>query len=98
MLVESEKKLDDILAREIKKRKGLYLKIEPIHNRGIPDRFCFLPMGIFYLIELKTTKKTTSPIQKAFHKMLNKVGFKVLVIDQSIQIKNLLQEYDNNEK
>lgn len=90
----SEKKLDIYLKKLVEKQGGVYLKVEPIHTRGIPDRFLLMPPGNLMLVELKTTGEIPSPIQKAFHRILKKIGFTVWIIDTKKGADDLINFYE----
>jgi len=49
-----------------------------------------LPGGRLFFIELKTTKQKPRKIQLYVHKKLIDLGFKVYIVDTSLQIKNIL--------
>lgn len=93
-MVEYEKALERQLRDRIKKIGGWCLKLAPLHIRGLPDRLCLLPGGSIYFIELKTTGEKARKSQLVIHKKLKKIGFPVLVIDRSLQIDELLREYE----
>ncbi len=90
MLIESEKVLDKKLCLAIKKRKGIAIKLLAGHLTGLPDRLCLLPGGIMFFAEIKTTGKKTTMIQRAVHKRLRSLGFKVYVIDRSEDLESIL--------
>jgi len=90
--VESEKILERKLSKEIKRIGGLSIKLLSTHFTGLPDRLCLLPGGRLFFIEMKTTKQNPRKIQLKVHKMIRNLGFKVLVIDTSEQIKDFISE------
>lgn len=59
---------------------------------GVPDRIVLLPQGCMAFIEVKAPGKKVRPLQKAIHKKLRRLGYKVYVIDDVEQIKPMLEE------
>jgi len=88
--IESEKILERKLREETEKIGGLCLKLLTTYFTGLPDRLCLLPGGRLFFIELKTTKQKPRKIQLYVHKKLIDLGFKVYIVDTSLQIKNIL--------
>ena len=93
-MVESEKKLERLLNQGVKKLLGISFKFVPLLVAGIPDRICLLPGGRIFFAEIKTTKKKPEKLQLFWHAKLRKLGFRVEVIDTSIQIENILKDYE----
>lgn len=93
-LIESEKVLEDKFTNGIEKLGGICWKWFSIHITGLPDRICLLPGGRIFFAEIKTTKKKPKPRQLIVHRQLRNLGFRVEVIDNSDQIKQILQEYE----
>lgn len=90
---ESEKTIERRLRSELKKKGGWALKMLATHVSGLPDRVCLLPGGVVFFAEIKTTDKKTTRIQKVIHRKLRKMGFEVFIIDQTHQIKDILDSY-----
>lgn len=95
MHIESEKTLEKNLRKALKRVGGMSLKIPAIHHAGIPDRLCLFPIGKAVFVEVKTTKKKPTPIQRLVHRKLAKIGFPVTIIDTSEGIKKLIYENTN---
>ena len=95
-MIENEKYLEKKLADEVKKLGGLSIKLLSTHFSGLPDRLCMLPEGKIFFAEIKTTKKKATKLQLLVHKKLEKLGFLVVVLDTSTQIKEILKEYERN--
>ena len=93
-LIESEKKLERKLSKEIIRIGGICLKIPAIHYMGIPDRLCLLPGGRLFFAEIKTTGKKPEKIQLSVHKRLKNLGFRVEVIDNTEFLNKLIFEYE----
>lgn len=93
-MVESEKKLEKNLREGITKLGGFCIKLEATFIAGLPDRLCLLPGGIIFFAEMKTTNKKPTKIQLWIHRKLQKLGFKVFVIDSTIILKEVLKSYE----
>jgi len=94
-MVESEKDLERKLCKDVEfKLGGVAWKWFSIHISGLPDRIVLLPGGRVFFVELKTTGKYISPIQRSVHKKLQKLGFRVEVVDSSEQIDKLIEDYE----
>ena len=79
--MDNEKLLETNLRNGAKKRGGWAVKFWPLSLAGFPDRFVLMPGAKTYFVEMKTTGKKPSPIQRIMHAKLLKLGFKVWVID-----------------
>lgn len=88
-VIYSEKYLDDKLRAKIKNLGGLYIKLMSFLMGGLPDRLCLLPGARVLFVEIKTTGKELSKIQRIVHRKLISLGFTVLVIDTLKQINDL---------
>ncbi len=93
-MTESEKLLERKLREGVKRLGGWSIKLLALHITGLPDRLCLLPGGRLFFAEVKTTGETPSPIQWVIIKKLRKLGFRVVVIDNSIQLNQILRTYD----
>jgi hypothetical protein len=86
----SEKYIDKKLGEEVKKLGGLSIKIVAPNFIGIPDRLIILPNMPMFFVEVKTTGKKPSPIQKVVIAKLQKLGQRVYVLDSIENIKSIL--------
>ena len=59
---------------------------------GMPDRLVLLPFGKVAFVEVKAPNKKPRPLQKARHRLLKKLGFKVYVLDDAEQIGEIIDE------
>ena len=89
--MESEKLLERKLRQKLDQLGGWSIKMLSTYVTGLPDRLCLLPGGKVLFIEVKTTGKKPTKIQERVHERIRKLGFKVLVIDNSEQIDDLLK-------
>lgn len=94
MKIESEKLLERKLGEKLKAMGGWSVKFVPDFAAGFPDRICLLPKGVIFFAEIKTTKEKPTKLQELIHRRLRRLGFRVEVIDRSIQIEELLKEYE----
>lgn len=91
--MDSEKVIEATLVKEIKLQRGWSIKMVCTYVSGLPDRLCLLPGGVIFFIEVKSTGKKASPIQKLIHRKLRKLGFKVYVIDTLKDLYTVLNSY-----
>lgn len=87
-----EKQIENKLTRSVKKAGGIALKLVSPGFAGIPDRLVLLPDGMCAFVELKAPGKHTRPLQTVRHRMLQKLGFKVYVIDSVEQIEGVIND------
>lgn len=88
-----EKKIESYLRTEVKKLRGLCLKLVTIHFLGLPDRLILLPGGKLFFAEIKDTGVKPEKIQLKVHSALRQLGFTVYVIDTIKQVDDILDEY-----
>lgn len=94
---ESEKTLEARLVREIQNRGGMALKYTSQHHRGIPDRIILMPFGRIYFVELKSTGKKPTALQRHALKSLTSMGYFATVIDNSQDLEALLLTIDTDQ-
>lgn len=87
-----EKEIEQKLVKAVKDMGGIALKfISPAFD-GMPDRLVLLPKGKLAFVEVKSPNKSPRPLQIARHGMLQRLGFKVYVLDNKEQIGGILDE------
>ncbi len=91
---ESEKILEARLRKEIEKRGGLALKLMSQLHRGLPDRMVLLPGGVQYFVEMKSTGKTPTALQRHCHQQLRNLGFSVFVVGSTEALEDFLYIVD----
>lgn len=91
---DSEKRIEASLRDHIKKMGGLCIKLTALHFTGLPDRLCLLPGGRLFFAELKTTGEKPTKIQSTVHTRLQKLDFKVFIIDSIENLKSVLKSYE----
>ena len=89
-----EKIVEQKLVSEVKKRGGVCPKwVSPAFS-GVPDRLVFLPKGKFGLVEVKAPGGKPRKLQEARHRLFERLGFKVYVLDHIEMIGDVLDEID----
>ncbi|MCS4486358.1 VRR-NUC domain-containing protein [Staphylococcus americanisciuri] len=87
-----EVKVENYLAKEVKKQNGLCLKWVSPGTRGVPDRIVIMPKGQIYFVELKQVEGKISPLQKYFHKQLEIRDHNVYVLWSKKQVDEFMEE------
>lgn len=87
-----EKEIENKLVKAVKLTGGLCLKFTSPGFDGVPDRLVLLPKGKIAFVEVKAPSKKPRPLQKARHKMLKRLGFRVFVLDDAEQIGVIIDE------
>lgn len=86
--LEIEKKL----ISEVKKIGGLALKFVSPGYAGMPDRLLLVAKGKIAFVEVKAPHKKPRPLQLVRHKELQKLGFKVYVLDDESKIGGIISD------
>lgn len=94
MKKESEKLLERKLSVSVQKLGGISIKLVATYLVGLPDRICLLPQGRMFFAEIKTTGEKPRKIQVIVHNKLRALGFKVVVIDSTEQLNQIIKEYE----
>lgn len=76
-----EKILEKRLKVDIEKRGGYCIKLLPFACIGLPDRLVLLPGAWLAFVELKSTGKKLTLIQRVWRNRLVALGFRHYVID-----------------
>lgn len=87
-----ERQIEQHLVAAVRKRNGLCPKWGSPGLDGVPDRIILLPGGRVAFAELKATGKTLRTQQRYRKAQLERLGFKVYVIDSKEQIGGVLDE------
>ena len=87
-----EKTIEQRLVSEVKKRGGIAPKWVAPGFDGVPDRLVFLPGRYFAMVEVKAPGKKPRPLQVSRHRLFQKLGFKVYVLDAIEDIGGILDE------
>ena len=87
-----EKNIENKLTTAVEKAGGIAPKFVSPSFAGMPDRLVLLPDGVFAFVELKAPGESPRPLQRARHRKLRSLGFKVYVIDGIDGIGGMLHE------
>lgn len=87
-----ERDVERKLVAEVKARGGICPKWVAPGFDGVPDRLVFLPGRHFGMVELKAPGEKPRPLQVSRHKLLQRLGFTVYVVDNPDAIKEVLDE------
>lgn len=87
-----EKTIEQKLVTVVKKQGGICPKFVSPGFDGMPDRLVLLPFGRFAFVEVKAPGEKPRPLQLARHGMLQKLGYRVYVLDDVNQIGGILDE------
>ena len=87
-----EQRIEHQLVRQVSKLGGLALKFVSPGMAGVPDRLLLLPGGKAVFVETKAPGKKPRPLQLHRHEQLRSLGFRVFVIDEMKQIREVLDD------
>ena len=87
-----EKDLEGILSKLAKSEGWLCLKMTILGFAGFPDRAILAYPGFICFAELKRPNEKLWPLQEAVKQRLERLGFKVYVIDSKELIKTTIDE------
>ena len=87
-----EKIIEQKLVTAVKKHGGICPKFTSPGFDGMPDRLLLLPHGKFAFVEVKAPGEKPRPLQQARHGVLQKLGYRVYVLDDMNQIGGILDE------
>lgn len=92
----SEKWIEKALGEYVSRHGGASVKMGDRAKNGLPDRLVLWPGGVAEFIELKSTGKRMSHIQRTVRALLVQMGFRYTVIDSEtslVQWQNLHREH-----
>lgn len=89
---QSEKRIEQRLASEVKKRGGIAPKWVSPGFDGVPDRMVLFKGGAVAFVELKAPGRKLRPLQERRKRQLEELGFKVYCIDGISMIGGILDE------
>lgn len=95
-VVYSEKRVEQVLIKTVKKMGGICPKFVSPGFDGVPDRLVLLPKAKFAFVELKAKGKKMRPLQVKRKRQLEKLGFLVYCIDDVSQIGGILSEIQSS--
>ena len=88
----SEKSIERKLVEAVKNMGGIAPKFVSPGFDGMPDRIVLLPHGMMAFVEVKAPGKKPRPLQVSRHGLLQRLGFKVYVLDDMDQIGGILDD------
>ena len=88
----SEKVLEAELRERCKTLGWMCIKLTSQYQRGLPDRFILMPGGRVCFVEIKTTGKKPTALQRVTHERLRALGYRVEVVDTTESLDNLIVE------
>ena len=86
----SEKVLEAKLRERCKTLGWMCIKLTSQYQRGLPDRLILMPGGRVCFVEIKTTGKKPTTLQKLTHERLRALGYRVEVVDTTESLDNLI--------
>ena len=90
--MKSEKQIEQALVRAVRNSGGIALKFVSPGFDGMPDRIVLLPHGLMAFVEVKAPGKKPRALQVSRHGLLQRLGFKVYVLDDMNQIGGILDD------
>lgn len=87
-----EKTIEHKLTIAAKNMGGIAPKFVSPGFAGMPDRIVLLPGGRIGFVEVKAPGEKPRPLQLSRHGLLQRLGFKVYVLDDEQQIGGILDE------
>lgn len=90
-----ERDLESKLVRAAKAVGGIALKFVSPNYCGFPDRLVLSKVGRLGFVEVKRAGEQPRPLQESRHGMLQRLGFKVYVLDRPEQIQQILEDIAN---
>lgn len=88
----SEKVLEKRLTSRVEGLGGWSIKLLSGMLSGLPDRLCLLPGGRLFFAEIKTTGEKPRKLQKLVCRRIEKLGFKMFVIDSYESLEKAVKE------
>lgn len=87
-----EKQVEQKLVRAVKARGGICPKFVSPGFDGMPDRIVLLPGRHFGFVEVKAPGEVPRALQVSRHRLMEKLGFRVYVLDDPEKIGGILDE------
>lgn len=88
--MSGERMIEQKLVRAVKNAGGICPKLVCPGFDGMPDRIVLLPGGHIGFVEVKAMGCKPRPLQLSRHGLLQRLGFKVYVLDDEGQIGGML--------
>ena len=88
----NERRLENRLKLEVKKRGGKALKLTSPGMAGVPDRLVLFPGGRVVFVELKAPGEVMRPLQQKRATELRAMGFPVYCLDSVAAVRDFITE------
>jgi len=86
-----ERSIELYLVHAVTDRQGLAIKLDPVNQRGAPDRLVLLPGGRVVFVEVKRPHGgRVSKHQRAWQRKLKRLGFETAIVQNKDEIDDLL--------
>ena len=87
-----EAKVERYLDQQVKLLDGFTRKYVSPGRDGVADRLCYLPGGLLWLVEVKTTDGRESPAQQRERQRMIDLGFRARIVYGEKQVDELVLE------
>lgn len=87
-----EKRVEQKLVNAVREAGGIAPKLVSPGFDGMPDRLLLFPGGKTAFVEVKAPGEKPRPLQVSRHKLLQRLGFRVYVLDDLAQIGVIINE------
>ena len=87
-----EKIIEQKLVKAVKAAGGIAPKLTCPGFDGMPDRIILMPGGRIAFVEVKAPEQKPRALQLSRHELLRRLGFRVYVLDNDEDIKNIVSE------
>ena len=91
-----EKEVEQKLVTAVKNMGGIAPKWVSPGFDGMPDRIVLLPHGKLAFVEVKAPGEKPRALQLSRHRLLRRLGFRVVVLDNIDKIGELLDEIQSS--
>ena len=96
-VIESD--IESYLARLVKAKGGIYLKIPAVYMSGIPDRLVLLPKGKMCFVELKRPiGGKRAELQKYWHEKLKGLGYEAEFVQNKDEADKLMEKLTSHKR
>ena len=85
-----EKEVEEALVKAVKQLGGICWKFTSPGTSGVPDRLCLFVGGKVGFVECKAPGKTLRPLQEKRKRQIEKLGFKVYILDSKEKIQEVI--------
>lgn len=90
-----EKIIEEKLTKAVQQNGGVCWKFTSPGTAGVPDRLLLLPSGRLAFVEVKAPGEQPRPLQRSRHRLLQRLGFRIYVLDNLADIDKIIWEVKN---